>query len=792
MKNSKMFPKKLVIPFLTVSIFVIFSFRGGAQVAQTIYIDNSEQVLEIGSISDNTLRIVLKPVGAKYIKPPFIESNLYEQPTFRISKIGSVVRKSLGNLTVTIEPNPLRVNITNINGQFIQEITFMDNGEMTFALDNLPILGMGEGGPKPDKETDWRKLEVEYDRKGRLHNMKPRWQSDAYGSRNPVPLLIGTCGWGLFVASPWVEVDLTSPERGVLIPLAIPDSLSPQNQKNQGLNIGKGIPPIASTVPGLKEIFIFDAHEPTVLMKDLALLTGNAVMPPKWALGYMQSHRTLENERQMIEIVETFREKKIPLDAVIYLGTGFAPRGWNKTQPSFEFNPEVFKRDSKVVIDDLHAQHVKTVLHIVPWDRDKLPSLHGTIPIESDEQIDQSHIFNYWQQHNELMAIGIDAFWPDEGDWFDLYERLKRHQMYYQGPIFTRPNVRPWSLHRNGFLGIAKWGGWIWSGDTDSSWKTLEAQIAVGINSSLSISPFWGSDIGGFYPNPEKTGELYARWFQFATFCPSFRSHTRTWHTGLPWGWGLNDMGPRENNGNNDFISKEIDSLRNPLQSEMNNPTIEPIVKQYAELRYQLLPYNYSLAWEARNSGMPMMRSLWLQYPEDSNAIGNGKEYLWGKDLLIAPVFEKNATVREVYLPKGQWYDWWTHTKVEGGRTVFKKVDLSVMPIYVRAGAIVPLDPVRQYTEQKVEEPTLLQVWKGANGNFILYEDDGSSLEYLKGDYSQTKLTWNDDENKLTVEPIGEFQDFSGVNKRIFKIEIMPENTLKVIEYTGERIEINF
>ena len=120
-----------------------------------------------------------------------------------------------------------------------------------------------------------------------------------------------------------------------------------------------------------------------------------------------------------------------------------------------------------------------------------------------------------------------------------------------KGRCSRQPNVRPWSLQRNGHLGVAQWGGWVWSGDTESTWKTLEAQVAVGINHSLSLSPYWGSDIGGFYPNNELTGELYARWFQFAAFCRSFRSHGRIWWTRLPWGWGLSDMGPREHSNTN-------------------------------------------------------------------------------------------------------------------------------------------------------------------------------------------------------------------------------------------------
>ena len=215
-------------------------------------------------------------------------------------------------------------------------------------------------------------------------------------------------------------------------------------------------------------------------------------MPPLWALGYMQSHRTLEDDAQMLGIAETFRRKQIPLDALIYLGTGFTPRGWNTKQPSFDFNPDVFTRDPSAVIADLHARHVKVVVHMVPWDRDRLPTLHGTIPPLSGETLDASHLASYWQQHVPLVKAGIDAFWPDEGDWFNLHERIRRHQLYYQGHLQTTPNVRPWSLQRNGYPGIAQWGGWVWSGDTESAWKTLEAQIAVGINYSLSIGPVLG------------------------------------------------------------------------------------------------------------------------------------------------------------------------------------------------------------------------------------------------------------------------------------------------------------
>ena len=395
----------------------------------------------------------------------------------------------------------------------------------------------------------------------------------------------------------------------------------------------------------------------------------------------------------------------------------------------------------KEVIADLHARNVKVVTHIVPWQRDRLPTLQGTIPPAKGETIDGSHILSYWQQHVKLFDAGVDAFWPDEGDWFDLFERVKRHQLYYQGPLSTRPNVRPWSLHRNGYLGIAQWGGWVWSGDTDSSWRTLEAQIMVGLNHSLSLSPYWGSDTGGFYPNAELTGELYARWFQFSSFCPSFRSHGRTWWTRLPWGWGLSEMGPLENGRNN------------PNPSELNNPAIEPVCRQYDELRYQLMPYTYTLAREAHDTGMPLMRAMWLHYPDDPRAAADGSQYLWGRDILVAPVFKQGARSREVYLPKGDWYDWWTNERQTGGKSITREVDLKTMPLYVRAGAIIPFDPVRQYTGEQAAEPTTLKLYRGADGQFTLYDDDGISLDYLKNRAVWIRFTWNDSARRLTIEP---------------------------------------
>ena len=749
--------------------------------------------LDIRAAGEHSVRVTLEPLDFDREFPfsPALTERDYPDPAISLQELGEPVERRVGSLYVVVQQEPLTVIVRDDAGNTIQEIVFRSDGQLSFRQDGHPILGLGEGGPRMGR--NWRDERIEFDRRGRLHQMVPRWQSQAYGSRNPVALLIGTGGWGLFVATPWGQIDLKDEEQGRFIPWKPPEvqeegATGPDGDPNEESLERRlqGRPPVDSVIPGVYDLFVFDASPPAQMMKDISAISGPAVMPPKWALGYMQSHRELRDENMdsehlLLWVIDTFRKKEFPLDAVIYLGTGFTPTGWNTPQPSFDFNPKVFKRDPKDVLEDMHERHVKVVVHIVPWDRERLPTLHGTIPPKPGETLDAGHILNYWKQHEKLVAAGIDAWWPDEGDWFNLFERVKRHQLYYQGPLSTTPNVRPWSLHRNGYLGIAQWGGWVWSGDTMSTWKTLEGQIAVGINDSLSLSPFWGSDTGGFYTTSELTGELYARWFQFSAFCPSFRSHGRIWRLRLPWGWGLAKMG---------FLEGQKDP---PRQSEMDNPAIEPVCKKYADLRYQLMPYTYTLVREARDTGMPLMRALWLHYPRDQRASETGDEYLWGRDMLIAPVYRQAAVSREVYLPRDRWYDFWTNEPVEGGRTITRDVNLATMPIYVRAGAVIPFDPVRQYMDQKVDGPTTIKVYRGADGGFTMYEDDGISLDYLSNQgETWTHFLWDDAASRLTIEPAPPAGVTNRPSHRTFRVQLLPGDEVREVHYSGQRVDVTF
>jgi len=311
--------------------------------------------------------------------------------------------------------------------------------------------------------------------------------------------------------------------------------------------------------------------------------------------------------------------------------------------------------------------------------------------------------------------------------------------MYFEGQQLYKPNERGYALHRNGYAGMQRFAAFLWSGDVQSTWETLKTHVPVAINTGISGIPYWGSDIGGFVPTQEYTGELFARWFQFAAFNPLFRSHGRDWRLHLPWGWTVGEIGYPETPG------------YHPDPKDLHNPGIEPICKKYLELRYQFMPYLYSAVKETCETGLPIVRALWLHYKDDQNAVARGDEYLYGRDLLVAPVVEKGATSRSVYLPRGKWFDFWTKEVMEGGREITRTVDLETIPLYVRAGAVLPMGPIKQYTGEKLEEPLTVWVHPGADGEFSQYEDDGSTFNFKRGEFMRINMSWNDAGRQLSL-----------------------------------------
>ncbi len=360
---------------------------------------------------------------------------------------------------------------------------------------------------------------------------------------------------------------------------------------------------------------------------------------------------------------------------------------------------------------------------------------------------------------------------------YDAPSRLNRIRMYWEGTQLYRPDVRPFALHRNGYAGMQRYAGFLWSGDVQSRWETLKNHVSVAINSGLSGIPYWGTDIGGFIPTEEYTGELHVRWFQFGSFCTSFRAHGRNWHLRLPWGWDGGDGGPSETKA---FTADP---------AELKNPRIEPILRKYLELRYRLLPYTYSAVRECCETGLPVIRALWIHHPDDPAAVARGDQYLWGRDILVSPVTEKGAELRRLYLPRGTWFDFWTEEKFEGGREIERKIDLETLPLHVRAGMILALGPVRQHVADPGTGPMSLVVYPGADGRSTLYEDDGKTFAHKKGEWMKIGMSWNDADRTLTLQLAAGARMLPPL-KRTFEVRLAGEQTTRTAAFESRPLTI--
>ena len=660
---------------------------------------------------------------------------------------GARVLKS-GNLIVSVSPHPLSIRIETEAGRLVQELSFDEHSGLCFDIAAGSLLGLGQGGPQ-------------FDRRGHNDAMvsgQAGYQLGTHGARVPIQFLIGTSGWGMFVHAPLGAFDLTG-SRG----------------RVRAFDEQTALP---------LDVFIIATDQPSQILAEYARITGLPEMPPLWSFGYQQSHRTLDAPEAILAEAQLFREKNLPCDAMIYLGTGFCPNGWNTDNGEFTWNPRAFPHPPSAV-DQLHRDHFKVVLHIVLEGRRLTGSVNDACTasrLPSGRTRDgqwppDRQVSCYWPFHKPLCDIGIDGWWPDQGDDLDAPSRLARIRMYFEGQQIFRPNQRVYALHRNGYAGMQRYAAFLWSGDVLSRWETLKTHVPVAINTGLSGIPFWGTDIGGFIPTQEFTGELYARWFQFAAFCPLFRSHGRDWKLHRPWGWNTGEIGFPETPG------------YHPAPDELHDPAIEPICRKYLELRYRLMPYIYSAAKETCDTGLPMIRALWLHDPDDPLAVACGDEYLFGRDLLVAPVVDKGATSRSLYLPRGTWFDFWTHERHKGGRELVRKVDLGDLPLYVRAGAVLPTGPPRQYTTEPADGPLTMTVFPGPSGVTSLYEDDGESFDFRKGEFMRIEMQWDDAARKLALR-LASGARIVRAKPMTLSIKVAGSNRARTVIFKGDPLSI--
>ena len=545
--------------------------------------------------------------------------------------------------------------------------------------------------------------------------------------------------------------------------------------------------------------FIYGGNADGVIAQ-MRKLTGQSPMLPLWAYGFFQSRERYQNQFETLDVVKQYRKLGVPLDCIIqdwqYWGRDSL---WNL----MDFNPETFPRPLEMV-DSVHQMNAKFM--IVTWpgfgpltpqykelkdknlliNFDTWPPKSGTKPYDvySAEARDI-----YWRYlNNGIFSKNVDGFWLDstEPDHINVKESdydqptiLGTFRSVHNAfPLMTVGGVynhwrsetsdkRVVILTRSAFAGQQRYGANTWSGDVSSDWGTLRRQIPGALNFSLSGNPYWNSDIGGFFAGRYNAGggaknpdfqELYVRWMQFAAFTPMMRSHGTD-------------------------IKREI------YQFGKRGEWAFDVQEKYINLRYSLLPYIYSTSWDVSKNNGTFMRALVMDFSQDKNVWNIDNEYMFGQSFLVNPVTEKGKEEQDVYLPGGSdWFDFWTNEKTTGGITVTKKTMIDIIPLYVKAGSIIPFGPKVQFATEKKWDNLELRIYPGADGTFTLYEDENDNYNYEKGAYTEILLTWNNDTKTLTIG--NRKGNFKGMLKnRKFTIKRIDGDT-KTITYKGKEIKL--
>ncbi|MDR0506608.1 MAG: DUF5110 domain-containing protein [Dysgonamonadaceae bacterium] len=527
-------------------------------------------------------------------------------------------------------------------------------------------------------------------------------------------------------------------------------------------------------------------------------LTGQVPLYPLWTWGYWQSKERYASQRELVETVEHYRKLNVPLDGIIQDWRYWSDDNayWN----ALEFgNPEF--PDPSLMMKQIHELNAHAILSVWPsfGVKTKPYSIFKEkgmlLDIESWPQEDSVKVYDafnpeardiYWDLMNKnLFSKGIDGWWldatePEYSNVTDLQLDQKTalgtfrqfRNAYplmsvkgvYENQIKSNPDKRVFILTRSAFAGQQRYATTSWSGDVTGDWETFRRQIPAGLNFSLCGIPYWNTDIGGFFvrntdSSSDDYRELYVRWLQFAAFTPMMRSHgTNTpreiWRFGQKGDWAYD------------------------------------AIEKFIRLRYRLLPYHYSLSWEVSYSSGSIMRMLSMDFPFDENVHNMATEYMYGRSFLAVPVTQPQARTYPVYLPQGsEWYDFWTGQKYSGGQTIRQEVAIDQMPLYVKAGSIIPLAPEVQYAEEKNWSDLELRIYPGADAVFMLYEDEKEGYNYEKGAYSIIEIRWDEAHQSLTIrERKGQFPGM--LKERTFRIIWAGTEKEKTVKYSGKTIKI--
>jgi alpha-D-xyloside xylohydrolase len=522
------------------------------------------------------------------------------------------------------------------------------------------------------------------------------------------------------------------------------------------------------------------------IVSSMRKLTGKPTMFPRWAYGYLQSKERYRTQEELLEVVREYRKRQIPLDCIVQDWLTWTGKFWGDKNPDPQRYPDVAG-----LVRDLHAMNCKLMVSVWPIMRGESPNQiemrqHGYL-LGNDatyDAFDPDARALYWKQANDgWFRHGVDAWWcdctePFEADWKGAIkpEPWKRVQINTgEAKTFLDPeHITDYSIHhckgiyehqraatsdkrvvnltRSGAPGQQRYGAITWSGDVAATWSTLKKQVADGLNFCVTGNPRWTFDIGAFFVGQKEQWfwrgdypqgvadpgyrELYVRWLQLGTFLPMMRSHG----TDTPrevWRFG-----------------------------EPGDLHYDALVK-FIQLRYRFLPYVYSIAaWETL-SDYTMMRMLAFDFRSDPNVFEINDQFMFGPAVMVCPVTSPKVEKRQVYFPKGcDWYDFWTGARHSGGETITAPSPLNVIPLFVRAGSIVPTGPRVQHAGQPLDRLIDVRVYPGSDAQFLFYEDENDNYNYEREAYATTLLEWNEGRRKLEVHPRS--GNFEGMSPRTF------------------------
>ncbi|HXS68512.1 MAG TPA: glycoside hydrolase family 31 protein [Candidatus Polarisedimenticolia bacterium] len=474
------------------------------------------------------------------------------------------------------------------------------------------------------------------------------------------------------------------------------------------------------------------------------LATGRVPLLPEAAYGFWQCRERYSSQEQMLAAARRFRATGIPVDYIVQDWQYWGPHGWGAYEWDLKNYP-----DPANMIAELHTNHFKYMISVWSNPGGIVGKALSAMPNGLIPRSQWMDVFNpavrrlRWQYMNSaFFSIGTDAWWQDAtepGDDGNSVAGVKTYtgsgnrmrnsyplfasEATYEGQRATDANKRVMILSRSAYLGQQRYAAAVWSGDVKGDWLTFARQIPAGLNFSITGLPYWTTDTGGFFhPRDQYSSadynELLTRWFEWSTFCPILRIHGYITETEM-WNW---------------------------------LPETQTNLIAYDQLRYRMLPYNYSVAWKTTSEGYTPMRALPMDFAMDHQALSIADEYMFGPAFLVCPVTAPQVSSRSVYLPSGaSWVNFWTGESLCGGATATAHAPLSIMPLFARAGSIVPLGPVMQYAGEKPAEPIELRVYPGADGKFTLYEDEGDGYNYEKNFFATIPIEWNEARQTLTL-----------------------------------------